>query len=127
LDYKKKSDSNTCYVIQISAGEVINCLEDGSDDVTTVDTSSIIDSDEAQKIAADYGLEPGESWPIGYDFQLEVNTFGDDEKEYTMLTVYGQHEDCSFAKVILNANTGEILRASQKVQNEDGSGDWITW
>lgn len=128
LSFQKTSNPEESYVVEIAGGQVMSCLDGGYPVGDVIDVSKdIIDSKQAQEIAEEYGLQPGTVWPVGYDYGLEIGTIYGSDEEYTMLTVYGQNEDCTFATVTLDAYTGDILCASQKVVDEDGNGEWVDW
>lgn len=122
-------DGNKDYIIHIDAGVVTECEEDGSlPGGVIAEIDNVISTPKAKEIAASYGLLPGDSWPIGYDYELEVTSLeSSPDEERTLLTVYGKTEDNSFANVILDAYTGEVMAASQKQLDSNGQATWTDW
>lgn len=107
------SQVNNNLLITIYDGKVVNLKEAKStiDKKRTISLSEVaIDSTDAiKKAKSKFSLKPGKVWASGYHFGLSKDNGA------TYLFINGFDDDGFFARVNLNAQTGEITNAIHKV------------
>ena len=127
------NDKNNYVSILIKDGKVVNVEhydENWNNGMINLDDIEIT-SDEAVDIAQSYGIRGGnpgvpEEWVSGYNFKLEISSLASSpDDKMIFFEVIGISEDGNFAHVDIDATTGEVILAEEKIEYTNEEVEWI--